>query len=42
MLGNHLIFRWRDAEAYHVLSLHAWEPLTESAAVLREIVASTR
>lgn len=39
MLGNHLIFRWRNAGTY-VVSLHAWEPLTETAATLRAMVAS--
>jgi hypothetical protein len=40
MLGNHLVFRW-SAERRYVVSLHAWEPLTEAAATLRAIVAST-
>lgn len=40
MLGNHLIFRWRDGEVDYVISLHAWEPLTEAASVLRRIVES--
>ena len=40
MLGNHLVFEWREHERRYALSLHAWEPLTESAATLREMVAS--
>jgi hypothetical protein len=42
MLGNHLIFRWRDERADYVISLHAWEPLSEAEAVLRKIVESAR
>jgi len=41
MLGNHLVFRWRTGRREYVLSLHAWEPLTEAAATLRAVVAST-
>ena len=41
MLGNHLVFRWRDGRREYALSLHAWEPLTEAAATLKAIVAST-
>jgi hypothetical protein len=41
MLGNHLVFRWRDWRREYVLSLHAWEPLTGAAATLKAIVAST-
>ena len=37
-LGNHLIFRWRTGRSDYVVSLHAWEPLTETAATLRAIV----
>ena len=40
MLGNHLIFRWRDREVDYVISLHAWEPLSEAEGVLRRIVES--
>jgi hypothetical protein len=42
MLGNHLVFRWRAGRREYVLSLHAWEPLTEAVATLRAVVASTR
>lgn len=40
MLGNHLVFRWGSVPRY-VVSLHAWEPLTEAAATLKAIIAST-
>jgi hypothetical protein len=38
MLGNHLVFSWRQDERPYALSLHAWEPLTESVATLRSMV----
>lgn len=38
MLGNHLVFSWRQGLRPYALSLHAWEPLTESAATLRKMV----
>jgi hypothetical protein len=38
MLGNHLVFSWRQSEQPYALSLHAWEPLTESVAALRAMV----
>lgn len=37
MLGNHLVFSWREGERRHALSLHAWEPLTESVATLEAL-----
>jgi hypothetical protein len=40
MLGNHLIFRWGPRGDERIVSLHAWEPLTESADTLRRIVES--
>jgi hypothetical protein len=40
MMGNHLIFRWRDAGRRYALGLHAWEPLLEASATLRAIIAS--
>jgi hypothetical protein len=40
MLGNHLVFSWRQGHRPYAFSLHAWEPLTESAATLRKIVES--
>jgi hypothetical protein len=42
MLGNHLIFRWHARRREHLMSLHAWEPLTEAVGVLRAIVVGTR
>jgi hypothetical protein len=40
-IGGHLTFWWRKARDGYVVSLHAWEPLTETARVLRAIIAST-
>jgi hypothetical protein len=40
LLGNHLLFRWRAGDRDYVLSLHAWEPLTEALVTLRAVVAS--
>ena len=40
-IGGHLTFWWRSGRDSYVVSLHAWEPLTECARVLRAIVAST-
>lgn len=40
MLGNHLVFRWRGRQREYVVSLHAWEPLTEAAATLKAVVLS--
>ena len=41
-IGGHLTFWWRKGKDGYVISLHAWEPLTECSRVLRAIVASTR
>jgi hypothetical protein len=38
MLGNHLVFSWRQDKRPYALSLHAWEPLTESVATLQTMV----
>jgi hypothetical protein len=40
-IGGHLTFWWRGGRDGYVVSLHAWEPLTESSRVLRVIAAST-
>lgn len=40
MIGNHLVFRWRENGHRYALSLHGWEPLTEAAAVLEKMVAA--
>ena len=40
-IGGHLTFWWRKGGDGHVVSLHAWEPLTETARVLRAIIATT-
>lgn len=39
-LGNHLSFRWRESGRDYLLSLHAWEPLLETASTLEKMVAS--
>jgi hypothetical protein len=39
--GNHLIFRWREEGSYYAVTLHGWEPLTETAIALRAMVASS-
>jgi hypothetical protein len=39
--GDHLVFRWRERGVDYALGLHAWEPLTEAEATLREIMEST-
>lgn len=38
--GDHLIFRWRRAGREYALSLHAWEPFSQSFAMLRAMVES--
>ena len=38
MLGNHLVFSWRERGRRYALSLHAWEPLTEGVRTLHEMV----
>jgi hypothetical protein len=40
-IGGHLTFWWRKGNDGYVVSLHAWEPLTECSRVLRAIAAST-
>lgn len=40
-ISGHLTFWWRQHGQGYVISLHAWEPLTETARVLRTIVTST-
>jgi hypothetical protein len=39
--GNHLCYRWRENGRDYQIDLHAWEPVTQTAHVLRAIVAST-
>jgi hypothetical protein len=39
--GNHLCYRWRENGRGYQIDLHAWEPVTQTARVLRAIVAST-
>jgi hypothetical protein len=38
--ANHLIFRWRDGNTEYALSLHSWEPFTETATILSAVVRS--
>jgi hypothetical protein len=40
MLGNHLVLSWRQNARRYALSLHGWEPLTESVRTLRRMVES--
>ena len=40
LMGDHLIFRWRDAGREYAASLHAWEPFQETVETLEAIVAS--
>ena len=39
-LTDLVIFRWRDAVGDHAVGLNVWEPLTDSVATLRAIVAT--
>jgi hypothetical protein len=38
--GNHLVFRWREGGTRYALSLHGWEPFSETVPVLRALVES--
>jgi hypothetical protein len=38
--GDHLIFRWIEADTAYSISLHAWEPGAESLESLRAVVVS--
>lgn len=40
IVGNHLIFRWRDSSGFHAVSLHGWEPFTETVDVLQAVAES--
>jgi hypothetical protein len=40
MHGAHLLFVWSAGEAGYVVSLHAWEPFTESESALKAVVES--
>ncbi len=39
-IGGHLVFWWRAHGTNYLMSIHAWEPLTECSSVLRRVVAS--
>lgn len=38
--GDHLLFLWSEQHQDFALSLHAWEPFTESVITLQEVVGS--
>jgi hypothetical protein len=38
--GDHLIFRWIEADTAYSISLHAWKPAAESLESLRAVVVS--
>lgn len=40
IFGSHLIFRWRDGASDYAISLHAWKPMKEAEAALRQTVLS--
>jgi hypothetical protein len=40
LMGDHLIFRWRDGGREYAASLHAWEPFRETVGTLEAVVAS--
>ena len=40
-IGGHLAFWWRTHGTNYLMSIHAWEPLTECKRVLEAMVAST-
>jgi hypothetical protein len=41
-LGDHLVFEWGESSDRFAYSLHAWKPLVDTAATLREIVEADR
>lgn len=38
--GNHVIFRWRARGTTYIVGMHAWEPFSESFAMLRRVAES--
>ena len=40
LMGDHLIFRWRDGRREYAASLHAWEPFQETVDTPEAVVAS--
>lgn len=40
LMGDHLIFRWREGRREYAASLHAWEPFQETVDTLEAVVAS--
>ena len=41
LVGDHLVFRWEEDGIEYAIGLHAWEPLTEAAATLRDVLRSS-
>jgi len=40
IMGDHLIFRWREGAREYAASLHTWKPFAEAVSTLRAMVAS--
>jgi hypothetical protein len=40
IVGNHVVFRWRRGESNYVVTLHGWEPFSETVGVVRRLVES--
>jgi hypothetical protein len=40
LVANHLMFTWRQGARLYAVTLHAWEPFTQTVATLRAVVAS--
>jgi hypothetical protein len=40
IVGDHIVFRWREGNVEYALSLHAWEPFIEAVASLRAVTES--
>jgi hypothetical protein len=38
LFGNHLVYYWEARGVDYVFSLHAWEPLTHTAATLHALI----
>lgn len=38
--GDHVIFRWSEDDAEYAVSIHAWDPLSDSIEMLRSVIAS--
>lgn len=40
--GDHVCYRWRSAGRNHLVSIHAWSPLTQTLSVFAQVVRSIR